>query len=323
MKKFTKFLKDSSGATAVTFGLLLVPLMGMTGLAVDYSVASNERSKLQNAADAAALAGASIFTGPNSAAAEALARAYLKANLGEEAANAVTINFKAEKQQVTVTLGGQTNTTFMRVLNKDSLPIEVTSIALAPLKPSSATITIDKVTGYWFKRVSIVVKRNGQKFVVGTITYTAADHNGAGGLGSGVTNPPISVATKYDLGEYDKNSLYLQMDIKNDGCDVGYRNTSTTNKVVCKTSTKSADAAYNSTLRTNDPSTYNNLFVDGKRLTTTSGNPLDNLLDCDQKEHEHWWEDGGSPSNVVEPDFLYRVKSECKSVDGELVRLTH
>ncbi len=47
MKKFTKFLKDRSGATAVTFGLLLVPLLGMTGLAVDYSLASNERSKLQ------------------------------------------------------------------------------------------------------------------------------------------------------------------------------------------------------------------------------------------------------------------------------------
>ena len=37
MKKFRNFLKDRSGATAVTFGLLLVPLMGMTGLAVDYS----------------------------------------------------------------------------------------------------------------------------------------------------------------------------------------------------------------------------------------------------------------------------------------------
>ncbi len=63
MKRFRDFLKDRSGATALTFALMLVPIMGMTGLAVDYSVATNERATLQDAADAAALAGASVFTG--------------------------------------------------------------------------------------------------------------------------------------------------------------------------------------------------------------------------------------------------------------------
>ncbi|WP_204270737.1 pilus assembly protein TadG-related protein, partial [Escherichia coli] len=70
MSKFKQFLRDKRGATALTFGLLLVPLMGMTGLALDYTVASNERVNLQNAADTAALAGASIFTGGNAQAAE-------------------------------------------------------------------------------------------------------------------------------------------------------------------------------------------------------------------------------------------------------------
>ncbi len=46
MKLFRDFLKDRSGATAVTFGLMLVPILGVTGLAVDYSVATNERGQV-------------------------------------------------------------------------------------------------------------------------------------------------------------------------------------------------------------------------------------------------------------------------------------
>jgi Flp pilus assembly protein TadG len=152
MKRLREFLKDRRGATALTFALLLVPIMGMTGLAVDYSIASNERSKLQDAADAAALAGASIFTGANASAAEARARAYLKANLGAEADTiAVTFKFDAKNNNVTANLSGQTSTMFMHLLNQNNVSVGVTSTALAPLKPTTASITVDSVYGYWFK----------------------------------------------------------------------------------------------------------------------------------------------------------------------------
>ncbi|MEJ1118951.1 Tad domain-containing protein [Phyllobacterium sp. CCNWLW109] len=320
MKKIRNFLKDRSGATAVTLALLLVPMVGMTGLAVDYTRASGDRSRLQGIADSAALAGASVFTGENKAAAEASARAYLRAHLGAEM-DKMQVGFDTSNQRVIVSLAGETNTLFMKVLAKEKVAIGVLAEALAPLKPSSATITINTVTGWYYKRVSIYVTRGGKDVRVGTITYTATDHSGAGGKGSGITDPDTGKPVTFELGEYDEGSLRMVMQVKTDGCDIGYRNTSTNNKVVCKADTGSKYKTYNATYSTLDSSTYTNLFVDGVRLTATATNPLA-LLDCDQKEHDHWWEDGGSPASVIEPDFLYKIKAACKAVDGEYVRLT-
>ncbi len=113
------------------------------------------------------------------------------------------------------------------------------------------------------------------------------------------------------------------MEVKTDGCDIGYRNTSTDSIVTCKASSNSAYAGYNSTLRTDDPLTVNNLFVDDVRLPKGSTPPVLDLLSCDGADHKHAWEDGGSADNVIQPDFFYRIKSSCKSVDNENVRLTH
>jgi len=48
-----RFLKDSRAAVAPMFGFALIPLFGMVGAAIDYSVASKARTQLLAAADAA------------------------------------------------------------------------------------------------------------------------------------------------------------------------------------------------------------------------------------------------------------------------------
>ena len=185
MKQIRNFLKDRSGATAITFALLLVPIMGMTGLAVDYSLASNERSQIAERRRSAALAGASIFTGSNSAAAEARAKAYLKANLGDGSGQGVTIKFTAANQKVNVAISGGTNTLFMHLLKQDKVEIGVNATALAPLKPQLRKSLPVTVYGWYFKKVSIVVVRPGgtTEDTVGTVTYTAKDHSYENGRG--------------------------------------------------------------------------------------------------------------------------------------------
>ena len=54
-------LRNESGATAVVVGLLSVVFLGFAAMAVDFSHLMVVRNELQNAADAAALAGASAF----------------------------------------------------------------------------------------------------------------------------------------------------------------------------------------------------------------------------------------------------------------------
>lgn len=68
------------GNVSIIFGLSLIPLIGLVGLGVDYGVALSNKSKLDNAADAAAVA------------AVATAKAYVAANSNDPnvARNAIT-----------------------------------------------------------------------------------------------------------------------------------------------------------------------------------------------------------------------------------------
>jgi len=67
----TEFGKDETGAIAVTFALLLIPMMLVVGGAVDYARMVQYRSSLQNAVDQAAIAGAAVFSSPNQSGAAA------------------------------------------------------------------------------------------------------------------------------------------------------------------------------------------------------------------------------------------------------------
>lgn len=61
LKRLLAFARDSRGVVGIMFGLTLVPMLGMIGLAVDYSVAVRVNSSLRAAADAAALAAARAY----------------------------------------------------------------------------------------------------------------------------------------------------------------------------------------------------------------------------------------------------------------------
>ena len=53
---FREFVGNKRGNVGIIFGASLIPLIGMTGLAIDYGVATSDKIKLDNAADAAAIA---------------------------------------------------------------------------------------------------------------------------------------------------------------------------------------------------------------------------------------------------------------------------
>lgn len=321
MKKIRNFLKDRSGATAVTFALLLVPMVGMTGLAVDYTRASSDRSRLQGIADSAALAGASVFTGENKAAAEASARAYLHANLGAEM-DKLQVGFDTSNQRVIVSLTGETNTLFMKVLAKEKVAIGVLAEALAPLKPSSAEIQIGAAYGHWAKKVSVIVIRPGttKEVVLGTVIYEASDLSAENGRGTGKTiiDPADG---KIMLGEYKE--FFLRMEVKQKPCNIGRYDSNTSSRyVTCSPTTSSEYKNYDLKFTTNDPAQSKYLFVGDTADTLKQledGATLEELLDCDQQWHFHGWEDGGGWDKQ---DFFYKIKAACKAVDGEYVRLT-
>ena len=58
-----RLICDFRGNASILFGLLLLPIVGLIGLSIDYARAMHARSELQEAADAAAIAGARLPAG--------------------------------------------------------------------------------------------------------------------------------------------------------------------------------------------------------------------------------------------------------------------
>ena len=83
-------LKSEKGVTPVYVALLLVVFIGMAALAIDIGYNSVVRNQLQNAADAAALAGAIGYTPVSPVTVPAAHPNWSDASA--EATNAITIN---------------------------------------------------------------------------------------------------------------------------------------------------------------------------------------------------------------------------------------
>ncbi|WP_162707235.1 TadE/TadG family type IV pilus assembly protein [Phyllobacterium sophorae] len=340
MKRIRDFLRDRSGATAVTFTLLLVPLLGVTGLAVDYSRASNERVTLQNAADAAVLAGASIYDGKNLPAVKTRVLEMLNANLTNAGNSGATHNVTVTKDvppRILLTLDRPMATTFMRVLNQNAMDIAVKSEASGALAPVEATFNITKVKGIYYKKISvIVVRENGAEEEVAAIEYT----NPSQVDGSGISVPAVGSSSQtFKLGKF--KTFYFTMIVKKGGCPIGQKNDNnkTPSKRKCVASTSSSDqltpipagltfqqeynlknSANAFLVRSDNANDAWRLALDGAQTTKPhEAEPvlMNDLMNCDGVTKKHGWEDGGGSN----PDFEYTLKTGC-ALDYSKIRLT-
>ena len=57
---FSRFLRDRRGGVAPMFAIAIIPVLGLTGAAIDYSRAASVRTGMQAAIDATALAMAKL-----------------------------------------------------------------------------------------------------------------------------------------------------------------------------------------------------------------------------------------------------------------------
>lgn len=124
-----KFFRDESGQTLALVALAMAVIMGFAALAFDVGLMANSRSRLQNAADAAALAGAMEIPPTKTsgetpqeqnaikAAAETAAKAYAQKN---GYPSNVTVSINLVERSVKVTITENVNHVFARVFIKDS-----------------------------------------------------------------------------------------------------------------------------------------------------------------------------------------------------------
>lgn len=141
MNWYDRFSKDQKGVFIVFTAILLPIIFACAGLAMDLGNAFAHRSKLQNAADAAALAGAHVFyTDQNSV--RANAEAYQQVNYkGKKIDNIEIWGLNGDTSNgilLTVDASDEIETTFMKLLGFNTVPISVKATCkVTPVKTSS------------------------------------------------------------------------------------------------------------------------------------------------------------------------------------------
>jgi Flp pilus assembly protein TadG len=116
-----RFIRDRRGNIAMTFALSLIPIMFLTGLGIDFTSAVQKRTRLNAAADAAALAAVtpSMMTQSNSAAQTAATNMFTAATAGMTgvtiAAPTVTVTNSGLVRTITVSYTATSTNTFPNI----------------------------------------------------------------------------------------------------------------------------------------------------------------------------------------------------------------
>jgi len=112
-----KFRDDEQGAVAVLVALSMTVLLGFAAFAVDFGMLSSVKQSLQNAADAAALAGAAeLADGANASAVQLAVRSYADKNGVAEGDSSVTAESSVSGSVVTVNVSRTVEMGFSVVL---------------------------------------------------------------------------------------------------------------------------------------------------------------------------------------------------------------
>lgn len=127
MRWIQKLFKSESGQSVLIIAISLVVLVGFAAIGVDIGRVSVTKGQLQNAADAAALAGAQAL--PSAANAQAQAITYAGIN-GVSAANTVaTTPFGGNSAKIEVVCKGTVQYTFARIFGLTSRQVSARSVA--------------------------------------------------------------------------------------------------------------------------------------------------------------------------------------------------
>lgn len=128
MKRLAKkFVKNEDGQVLVLFALLMVVLMGFAALVIDVGMMHLTKSNMQNAADAAALAGAQDL--PSVSTAISTAKNFAESNGAEKSNTTVTTPYKGDSNKIEVVCTKNVQYSFARVLGFTDADVSARAVA--------------------------------------------------------------------------------------------------------------------------------------------------------------------------------------------------
>ena len=214
-----RLARDKAGNTLAIAAVALVPLTAMAGGALDMSVAYMARAKLQNACDAAALAGRQSMEGASWTDADlAEAEKYFGFNFPEDTHGAQNLSFTIEpnEEDPTELLGyasAKIPTSLMRMFGKETIDISVTCDAKKDQGHNDIVLVLD-VTGSMASRPSgggwetkIQRLRSG---AVGLYNALAGDGNSITRFGIVPYSMTVNVARQLDNNDLVTSQKYVE-----------------------------------------------------------------------------------------------------------------
>ena len=127
---FSRFLRDRRGSVAPMFAIAVIPVIGLTGAAIDYSRANSVRTGMQAAIDATALAMAKLAPTITQSQLQTQTTAYFNAMFNHPEAKNLVITptySTAGGSQLTVAVNGAVDATFMKIMGFNTLNVGSTS----------------------------------------------------------------------------------------------------------------------------------------------------------------------------------------------------
>src|SRR5271169_5045024 len=139
-----RFIRDRKGNVEMIFALSLIPIVFLTGMAMDFTSATSKRIRLNSAADAAALAAVTpTMMGQTATTAQTAAQNIFNGTAagisGTTAVNptvAVTSGNNGATRTVTVSYTASSTNSFPSVLGKTTWPLSGSSTATATTAPN-------------------------------------------------------------------------------------------------------------------------------------------------------------------------------------------
>jgi Flp pilus assembly protein TadG len=269
-----RFIQDRRGGIAPMFALAIIPVFGLVGAAVDYSRANSVRTGMQSAIDATALAMAKLAPTLTQTELQTKATAYFNAMFNHPEAKNLVITptyTTAGGSQITISVSGSVDTSFMKIMGKSSLNIGSTST----VKWGNTRL-----------RVALVLDNTGSMAMFGKMdALKTATNNLLTQLHNAATNSAdvyvsiIPFAKDVNVGSSNNAATWIDWTDweKNNGtCSKGNGNNVTSSR------TQSACAAEggNTTWTPASHSTWNGCVTDRGNSTTPTGQDYDTSADA-------------------------------------------
>lgn len=196
--KFLSFRRDTRGATAVMFAMVLALLIGAAGLAADAYRMYRARSEVQSAMDGALLA-AGAGDATDGKAIGALIQKYLAANLAasdEIEAGTVTASYDASSRKLTTSVDASMPTMMLGLagLSEVSFTVRSEAVRAAP-GPLELVLALD-TTASMTEMVGGVKKIDTLKSAAANLVNTVMDSPYAS-VGVVPFSAPVNVGTEY------------------------------------------------------------------------------------------------------------------------------